>query len=203
MVARRQRKCQWEKSSSRSGQGKPGRETPAPEGKTEKAEPGSPRTPSVFAKQNGRPEETSLDVSWSSQEGNRNRSICLGQKLLIPTFAAKQHNRNFAFAKAGRNLSPANHDMLTHPLDFRRFSPPGEMPPMIYGRQGGNHRTPGFPSVFAKQNGRPCIWSAKRGIVMIAKGNHYTTSFLRKKREMHHKAAIPTMVKIIRLTMAP
>ena len=145
MVARRQRKCQWEKSSSRSGQGKPGRETPAPEGKTEKAEPGSPRTPSVFAKQNGRPEETSLDVSWSSQEGNRNRSICLGQKLLIPTFAAKQHGRNFAFAKTGRNPGLANHYTLKNPLGFRRVSPPAKCRPCFSGGKAGTIVPPDFP----------------------------------------------------------
>lgn len=34
-----------------------------------------------------------------------------------------------------------------------------------------------FPSLFAKQNGRPDIVPAKRGTVMIGFTNHYTTIF--------------------------
>ena len=30
----------------------------------------------------------------------------------------------------------------------------------------------GFPSVFAKQNGRPNFWAAKRGTIMIGFDNH-------------------------------
>ena len=33
---------------------------------------------------------------FGRQSGNRNRSLCFGQTLLIPTFAAEQYGRNFA-----------------------------------------------------------------------------------------------------------
>ena len=85
-----------------------------------------------------------------------------------------------------------NHCTIKHLMGFHRCSPPGELPPYFW-RQGGNHNgclwqplyhktSDEFPSVFAKQNGRPGIVPAKRGTTMVASSNHCTIA--RRKKQI-------------------
>ena len=46
---------------------------------------------------------------FGRQSGNRNAQALLMQSLLIPTFAAKQHGRNFASQRPAEILLSANH----------------------------------------------------------------------------------------------
>ena len=88
--------------------------------------------------------------------GTAIRSLCLTQKLRLwqPLYLKISNGFPLVFA-ARRNAAPAfwaakrgttmvafgNHCTLKYPMGFRWFSPPGEMPPLLFGRQSGNRNS--------------------------------------------------------------
>ena len=58
---------------------------------------------------------------FGRQSGNRNAQALLMQSLLIPTFAAKQHGRNFASQRPAEILLSANHCTIEYRMGFPRF----------------------------------------------------------------------------------
>ena len=85
----------------------------------------------------------------------------------------------------GKPLFRPPYYTMKNPLGFRWFSPPGEMPPLLFGGKAGtvmiglaNHYTIknplGFPRFLrSKMTGRTL--AGQEGTVMIGFANHYTT----------------------------